>query len=51
LRFAREECQELQLLANFPRVMPGKPLANCNLKPDKMPGANPSQIAVIPSKL
>jgi len=43
LRFVREQCQELQLLANLPGVMPGKPLANCNFKPDKMPGANPTQ--------
>jgi len=51
MRIVREQCQELKLLANLPGVMPGKPLANCNFKPDKMPRANPSQIAITPDKL
>jgi len=48
LRFVREYCQEHQLLANLPEVMPGKPLANCNYKLQNKPGANPWQSAVTP---
>jgi len=50
LRFAREYCQEHQLLANLPGVMSGKPLANCNYKLHNKPGANPWQSAVTPGK-
>jgi hypothetical protein len=50
LRFAREQCQELMLLANLPGVMPGKPLANCIYKLYNKPGANPWQSAVTPGK-